>query len=100
MSYDYILLENAQKDYEDSLVWYDERSSQAADNFIVEIHKTITLICEHPARWRNRYKDFYELTLKQFPFTIVYKINDQKELIVISAIYHHKRNPKGKYRKT
>jgi len=56
MSYAYILLENAQKHYEDSLEWYEERSSQAADNFIVEVRKGISLICEHPTRWRNKYK--------------------------------------------
>jgi len=30
--------------------------------------------------------------------TVVYTIDEDKRLIVIAAIYHHKGNPKKKYR--
>jgi plasmid stabilization system protein ParE len=98
MSFRYILHEKAQADYESSLIWYLERSQQAAENFVLEIDKGIQLICNNPTRWSNKYKHYYELSLKIFPFTIVYSI-EEKQVIVISAIYHHKRNPKRKYRK-
>jgi plasmid stabilization system protein ParE len=34
MSYSYILHRAAQKDYEEALKWYMERSEQAAANFV------------------------------------------------------------------
>lgn len=98
MSCYYILHEQAQQDYETSLHWYMERNLQAAENFIIDISNTLQLICDNPTRWRNTYKHYYELGLKQYPYTIVYTIEKDKNLIVITAIYHHKRNPKQKYR--
>lgn len=99
MSYSYIINEFAQKDYETSLKWYAERSNQAAVNFVTEVDKALILICNYPERWRNQYKNFHELTLKKYPFTIVYTIEKDKQLVVITAIFHHKRNSNKKYRK-
>ncbi len=99
MSYSYQLHERAQQDYEEALMWYLQRSQQAAENFVVAVDNALALICAHPARWRNQYKHYHELGLKKYPFTIIYSIEADRQLIIVSAIYHHKRNPKKKYRK-
>ena len=99
MRYEYILHEKAQEDYEQSLLWYKSKSQQAAENFVTAIDDTLLLICEHPFRWRNRYKNFYELGLKKYPFVIIYKIEADKNRVIVSAIFHCKRNPSKKYRK-
>jgi len=99
MAYKYIIHELAQQEYETSLQWYAERSKRAAENFITAVNDALQLICESPTRWRNSYKKFYELGLKKYPFTIIYTIEPGKQLIIISSIYHYKRNPKKRYRK-
>lgn len=99
MNYNYILHEYAQHDYEESLKWYLEKSSGAAEKFVAEIDAALQLICNNPGRWRNKYKNFHEISLKKYPFTIIYTIEEKKLLVVVSSIYHHKRNPKAKYRK-
>ncbi len=100
MSYAYILHKHAQQDYEQSLEWYMERSVEAAEKFVIAIDNALQLICDNPTRWRNKYKNFHEISLKKYPFTIIYTIDEDKSLVVVSSIYHHKRNPQGKYRKT
>jgi plasmid stabilization system protein ParE len=99
MRYRYILHKAAQQDYEESLQWYMERSEQAAINFVTVVDHALQLICDYPVRWRNEYKHYYELGVKKYPYTIIYSIEKAKKLIIVSAIYHHKRNPKKKYRK-
>ena len=99
MSYRYIFHEHAQQDYEQSLEWYTKRSVDAAEKFVVGIDNALELICGNPKRWRNKYKNFHEIRLKKYPFTIIYAIEIDKDLVVIFSVYHHKRNPKGKYRK-
>lgn len=99
MSYSYIIHKNAQTDYEKSLEWYRNKSPDAAEKFVQAIDNSLKLMCNNPTRWRNKYKNFYELSLKKYPFTIIYIIEKEKSLIVVSSIYHHKRNPRGKYRK-
>ncbi len=91
---------SAQQDYEESVNWYMQRSIGAAEKFVAEVNTVLQLICSNPRRWRNKYKNFHEITLKKYPFTIIYTIEDDKELVIISSIYDHKRNPKTKYRKT
>ena len=68
----YILLEKAQLEYEESLLWYASRSNRAAVNFVIAVDAALLLICNNPARWRNRYKNFYELGLRKYPFSIIY----------------------------
>ena len=99
MSYKYILHEHAQKDYEKSPEWYMERGVDAAEKFVVAIDNALQLICDNPTRWRNKYISFHEISLKKYPFTIIYTIEKDKAIVVVSSIYHHKRKPKGKYRK-
>lgn len=99
MSYNYILHETAQQDYEEALQWYMERSERAAANFVTVIDNALQLICDYPVRWRNEYKHYYELGVKKYPYTIIYSSEKAKQLVIVTAIYHHKRSPKKKYRK-
>ncbi len=99
MSYRYILDRKAQEDYEDALKWYLERSETAAANFVTAIDETLAVICNSPTRWRNTFKHFYEFSAKKYRYTIVYSIEEIQGLIFVSAIYHHKRSPRRKFRK-
>ncbi len=97
MSYQYQFHEAAQHEYEKSLLWYLSGIEKAANDFIQAIDDTLALICNHPKRWRNIYKNLRELNTKKFPFTIVFVIDEDVHLITIISVYHHKRNPKNKY---
>lgn len=99
MAFKYILLEDAQIDFEESLHWYAIRSGPATVNFIKAVDAAMNLICANPQRWRNKYKNYHELGLKQYPFSIIYIIDKEKELVVVTSVYHHKRNPKKRYKK-
>jgi hypothetical protein len=62
--YKYVLHERSREDYETSLKWYTERSRMAAENFITAVDDALQLIGAHPAKWRNTYKNYHELGLK------------------------------------
>jgi plasmid stabilization system protein ParE len=97
MSYLYQLHEHAQEDYEDSVIWYMERSTKAAENLVDAVDNALVLICNNPTRWHNKYKNYYELGLKKYPFKIIYTIDEVNELVTVTSIYHQKRNPRKKY---
>jgi plasmid stabilization system protein ParE len=99
MPYSYIILAAAQEEYESSVIWYNEKSPPAAARFAEAIDNTLNLICNHPNRWRSEHKNYHELAVKNYPFSIVYTIDAAKELVVVGSIYHHSRNPKKKYKK-
>lgn len=87
------------QEYSDAVNWYLERSSIAADHFVMEVTERINAICEDPFRYRNQYKNFYETSLKKFPFYVIYFVDEKKKLVVIASVYHHKRSVKRKYKK-
>ncbi len=78
MSYTYILHRHAQKEYEQSLEWYLERMVSAAEGFVKAIANAIQLVSDNPTMWRNKYKNFHEISLKKYPFTIIYTIEEDK----------------------
>ena len=96
--YQYILDPRAQSEYEKSVEWYTERSERATINFIANTDNTINLICKQPYQSKNVYKNFHEASIKKYPFTIIYTIEEKIKTVVIFSIYHHKRSPKKKYK--
>jgi plasmid stabilization system protein ParE len=96
--FQYKLHPAAQEDYESSTSWYLSRNVKAAVNFVNAVEKALDNICTDPTRHRNEYKNYYEFNLHNYPFTIIYIIEESLENIVITAIYHQKRHPRNKYR--
>lgn len=99
MKYRYFYDPVALAEYSDAVSWYKHRSLLAAENFVKEITEKIAIICDDPFRFRNRYNVFRETSLKKYPYTIVYFIDEKKKKIIITSVFHNKRNPDTKYRK-
>ncbi len=100
MPYKYIFDPKAAGDYEKAYLWYQQRSEMAAGRLIIEVEEAIKRICADPYRYRNAYKKLRESSLKKFPYTLIFLVDDMKVLIVITSLFHHKRNPKKKYGRT
>ena len=99
MSYRYIYDPVALNEYKDAVSWYLERSELAAESFVKEVNEKLAVICIDPFCYRNTYKEYHEISLKRFPYYIVYLIDENKKVVIVSSIYHHKRNPQKKYKK-
>lgn len=72
----------------------------AAANFVKEMDKAIAIICSQPDRFHTTYKSFRETPLKKYPFYIIYTIEEQKNVVLIFSVYHFKKKPARKYRRT
>lgn len=99
MGYKHLFDPVAADEYVNAYDWYAERSHVAADGLLIAIEETIQLICENPTRYRNTYKKLREVSLKKYPYSIVYYTDEGNKLIIITSVYHHRRNPAKKYRK-
>jgi len=97
--YEYILHPLAQQEYEHSINWYSKRSFKAAANFVTNMESAISAIRLNPHQFRNEYKNFREIGIKKYPFSIIYSIDESIKSVLIMSVFHHKKNPKKKYRK-
>ena len=98
MGYKHIFDPEAADQYEEAYNWYKERSDIAGDKLIIEVEEAIKKICANPFRYRNTYKNLRETSLKKYPYNIIYLPDEAKKLVVITSLYHHRRNPKKKYK--
>lgn len=97
MSYLIVYQQRAVREYEVAMAWYKERSIQAAENFESAINKKINILKLNHSSYRKTYKEFREIKLDKYPFNIIYFVDEINLKVIISSIYHNKKNPAKKY---
>ncbi len=85
--YSYILLPNAYAELINSWEWYEKKQIGLGDRFREEVGHTIQYILDHPYYFQLKHKNYREATTRIFPFLLVYVINEDKNLVLITAIF-------------
>lgn len=96
MSYRCEFHDVAQNEYEASLQWYLERSEKAARGFVQAVDLALNKICTYPFRYRNTYKQFYEIGVNKYPFIIIYSV-EEYDTVIVWRVFHNKREPGKKF---
>jgi toxin ParE1/3/4 len=81
----------ASEEYVAAYAWYHERGPHLAEAFERETERAVLLIAESPQRWPVYRKKYRWFLLRRFPFSLIYKIQEDK--IVVIAVGHTKRRP-------
>jgi plasmid stabilization system protein ParE len=71
--------------------WYFERSTSVAFAFDEALDAAIVQLAEHPNRWARYLHGTRQLSLRKFPFVIVYRVLDHSVEVV--AVAHERRMP-------
>jgi mRNA-degrading endonuclease RelE of RelBE toxin-antitoxin system len=89
----------AEKEYLESVSWYEDNLTGLGIDFIGEVEKVLTRIETNPLLYAVKKKQFREAPIKTFPYVIVYKINSKQKQIIIVSVFHTSRNPSLKYKR-
>ena len=89
----------AESEYFKAFDYYEEQSDGLGDRFEQSVGYKINQIVKNPYQYSERRPHYRECWVKDFPFLIVYKILAQKQIILITSIFHTSRNPRKKFRK-
>jgi plasmid stabilization system protein ParE len=84
-------LAGARSDFDESFDWYAQRSTQAAVRFAATVDAALDKVAANPAQFASPDGVHRECPVKRFPFRIVYRLVDNRVLIV--AIAHAKQRP-------
>ncbi len=79
------------KDISQAVLWYEQHSITATNNFKQAVKSALENILSSPLIFRKIYKEIRVYHLKKFPFSIYYFVED--EIIYIISIFHTSRNP-------
>ena len=76
--------------------WYEEQRQGLGEEFIKELDSRFDKLQSHPEYFGKIKKNFRQISLKRFPYVIVFEII--KNEVVVFAVFHTKRNQKLKFR--
>ena len=98
MDYNIIILNEAQKEFEEAAILYEEQKAGLGKLFIDSVENRLGFIVNNPEKYAKRKANFREAPLKIYPYNIVYIYYKRKKQIVVVAIFHTSRKPQKKYR--
>ena len=84
-------LDEAAAEARTAALWYLERSEQAGNRFQKAFEDAIKKIQEHPDCWADYLRGTKYVTLKRFPYLIVYR-ELENELQIIAVAHGHRRH--------
>lgn len=96
--YKLIFYEDAEHEYMESFVWYGMQLEGLEERFKNAIDQTLKKIETDPQYFRYCRPPFRKASVKVFPFTIVFKINEPDHPVFIAAVYHVSRWLERKFR--
>ncbi len=74
-----------------SYEWYQNRAEGLGDDFIVELESAYEAITELPGTWPKFGKNYRRFLLSKFPFSVIYRANNNSIFVV--AIMHNSKKP-------
>ena len=80
----------ARQDLKHGAVWYEDHRRDLGVDFATAIRAAVNLVAQEPRRWPIKHGTL-RYVLRRFPYTIVYRINENDVLIL--AVAHHRVDP-------
>ena len=79
-------------DIKESFDWYQKQADGLGDDFLNELESAYQAVSELPGTWPKFQNNFRRFLLSKFPFSIIYRANN--ELVYVVAVMHNSRKPK------
>lgn len=92
MAYEVVLTEEAEKDIDESILWYEDQQTNLGIRFYFELLKNTSKLKSHPQYYSFIKEEYRQLVIPQFSYKIVFK--NFSDMVVVLAIFHTSRNPK------
>jgi len=74
--------------------WYEKRSPGLGKRFLKEFDRYIGLISKNPSHFAVNFSEKYRFAvLSKFPYSIVYRVDEAEQEIIIISVFHQHRNP-------
>ena len=99
MSYSCTLKREASIEFAEAFVWYEKQREGLGELFNISVEDKLRQICNNPLHYKISYKKFHEALADNYPYLIVYFVDEKNKLIIVTAIFHTSRNPKGKFKR-
>ena len=86
--------EEAKKDLKIAFSWYEKKQKGLGIKFFLEVEEGVKYLKKNPEAFPQKKNGFRQFPLKNFPFLIIYILEDRK--VAIFSIFHTRLNPNKK----
>lgn len=91
-----VLSLRTRKELIEAWTWYESKQKGLGDRFEIEVYNSIEAIQQHPLRFPEKIQFYREKQIRIFPYLIIYRVIDDNNIILVSSIFHTRRNPETK----
>ncbi|MDB9316035.1 type II toxin-antitoxin system RelE/ParE family toxin [Spirulina sp. CS-785/01] len=93
MNYVLVFRPEVQEELKEAYDWYENQTLGLGDEFLDCIDEVLNRINERPEAYAIVYRDVRRAVIQRFPYIVYYRIVSSR--IVVTAIFHGRRNPKA-----
>lgn len=93
MMREFIIDTEAEDDLARAKRWYDDRRDGLGSDFIEKVDEAFERIQRMPLVPRPLFKDLRRVLVRRFPYGVFYRVASDR--IIVVAVYHTSRDPKG-----
>jgi plasmid stabilization system protein ParE len=90
----YRFLSPAVDEIREAATFYQTRVRGLGADFISEVDSAIERILAYPEAWSKLAKNYRHCSLRRFPFSVIYQIIDDREILIVS-VFHQSREPES-----
>lgn len=88
------LFTEAEIDIAETCKWYENKRNGLGNEFLTEVNHYLGLIAQNPLHFAIRFSYRHRFAiLKKFPYFIVFRIDEEKDFIYVTSVFHTSRNP-------
>ena len=88
-----VIRPEAESDIGDAYAWYEKQREGLGFDFLLCVEETIDRIRETPEAYPRVHKQARRALIRRFPYGVFYIVETDK--VVVVAVYHGRRDPKG-----
>jgi hypothetical protein len=93
MSFKIVIEPRAIFDIQEAVDYYDFKQIGLGEYFFQALEDHIEVVRNNPF-FQIRYKDYYGLPIKKFPFIIFYFIQEEEKIVYVVSVFNTSLNPK------
>ncbi|MEB3227589.1 MAG: type II toxin-antitoxin system RelE/ParE family toxin [Synechocystis sp.] len=92
MKYVIVFRPEVREDLNTAYDWYEAQKLGLGDDFIASVNELLSRVCLMPESYALVYQDVRRAVIKRFPYAVYYRVISSR--VVVTAIFHSRRNPK------
>ena len=73
--------------------WYESQQPGLGNDFLEKVDESLDRISQMPESYPVVYRDIRRAVVRRFPYVIYYRIVSSR--VIVTAVFHGRRNPKA-----